>query len=32
MTDFMKKNEKKWIASRYEFIEKDGKQYVKSFW
>ena len=32
MTDFMKKNEKKWIESRYEFTEKDGKTYVRSFW
>lgn len=32
MTSNMKKNEKKWMDSRYEFIEKDGKQYVRSFW
>lgn len=32
MIDNMKQNEKKWMESRYEFIEKNGETYVKSFW
>ena len=32
MIDYCKRNEKKFLDSRHEFIEKDGKQYVRSFW
>ena len=32
LTDMIKKNEKKWLDSRYEFIEKDGRKYIRTFW
>ena len=27
-----RKNEKKWVASRFDFEERDGKKYVKRKW
>lgn len=32
LSNMIKKNEKKWMDSRYEFTEKDGHRYVRAFW
>ena len=32
LVDSLTKNEQAWLDSRYEFTERDGKKFVKSFW